>query len=336
MRSHGFTEVGRSITLLLVLAAAAGCGRRDARASIPHEAGDASPVPEAAALRMQASAPAELASPTAAAPASVAPVAGGQGSGPLVDPVSYLAYESSIHLELPGEQLIRTMDGHAAACRDAGPRVCQLTQAQRQGDPRSDLTGSLLLRGEPQWLQRFMAGVENDTRSAGGTVTAKSTTTEDLTRAIIDTEATLRAKKSLRSRLEALLASRPGRLSDLLEVERELARVQGEIDSTESNLAAMRTRVMMSALTLQYQSEARAVAGDTFQPLSHAFAGFIGYVVDGAAAIVTLVAVALPWVVVGAPMVWLVLRAHRRRRDARRAAAVQPAATAEPPATPAL
>ncbi len=249
------------------------------------------------------------------------------------DPISYLAYAYTVSLELPGEHLTRTMEAHAAACRDAGPRVCQVIAAQRAGDPASQLGGTLAIRAEPQWLQRFMTGAEGDARSAGGRVVAKSTTTEDLTRAIVDTEAALRAKKSLRGRLEQLLASRPGKLADFLDVERELARVQGEIDSTESTLAAMRTRVAMSSLTLHYSSRIRAMASDTFAPLGRALAGFIGYVVNGVAAIVTLVAVGLPWMVVGVPIAWLIVRARRRAQAMGRPA--PPPMAVEPPAAPA-
>ena len=78
-----------------------------------------------------------------------------------------------------------------------------------------------------------------------------------VTRVIVDTEATLRAKRALRDRLQQLLATRPGSLADLLGVERELARVQGEIDSSEPNLASTRTRVAMSAVTIEYASTAR-------------------------------------------------------------------------------
>jgi hypothetical protein len=254
-------------------------------------------------------------------------------SGQPVDPISYLAYAYAVSLELPGEHLARTMDAHAAACREAGPRVCQLVTAQRGGDAAIHVRGELSLRAEPRWLQRFMTGVEGDARGAGGRVVSKSTTTEDLTRAIIDTEAALRAKKALRERLEQLLASRPGKLADFLDVERELARVQGEIDSTESNLAAMRTRVAMSSLTVQYESRVRAVAGDTFAPLGRALAGFIGNVVNGVAAILTLVAVGLPWMVVGVPIAWLIVRACRRAKAMGRPAPLP--MTVEPPAAPA-
>ena len=89
------------------------------------------------------------------------------------DPVSYLAYAHGIRLELPGDRLIGVMDGHAAACRDAGLRVCQLVASTRDGDPLARLRGSLSLRAEPQWLQRFLTSVQSDAIGAAGRVTAR-------------------------------------------------------------------------------------------------------------------------------------------------------------------
>jgi hypothetical protein len=239
------------------------------------------------------------------------------------DPVSYLAYAYGIRLELPGDRLIGVMDQHATACRDAGVRVCQLVASAREGDPLAALRGSLSLRAEPQWLQRFLTTVQSDAIGAAGRVTSQWTSTEDLTRTIVDTEATLRAKRTLRDRLQQLLATRSGSLTDLLGVERELARVQGEIDASESNLAATRTRVAMSALTIEYGSTVRGVAGGVFEPLRHAFADFIVAVVESAATLVTVVGALLPWVAVATLAVGLLIR---RRRRARRTRSPEPTA----------
>ena len=258
-----------------------------------------------------------------------APMTAGQPapsqSGPSqpVDPVSHLAYSYGMRLEVPGDRLLGVMESHAAACRSAGLRVCQLVASRHDGDPARTLYGTLSLRGEPQWLQRFMKGVQGDAIAAAGRVTSQSTTTEDLTREIVDTEATLRAKRALRDRLQQLLATRPGSLSDLLGVERELSRVQGEIDSTESNLTTMRTRVAMSALTIEYQSIASGVAGGLFEPLRYAFGHFLVAAVESTGALVTFVGAVLPWLIVGTVIVWLLIR---RRRRARRAAAAGPPA----------
>ena len=300
--------------MLVIVLLSAGCGSN--KASV---AGDAGIASEAMAFMAPAQSNA-FTVPLGGGGGRAPTGAGRAGPGVAVDPVSYLAYAYGMRLELPGDRLIGVMDGHAAACRDAGLRVCQLEGSRRDGDPLDALHGELSVRAEPQWLQRFMKSVQSDTIGAAGRVTSQSTTTEDLTREIVDTEATLRAKRTLRDRLQQLLATRPGSLTDLLSAERELARVQGEIDSTESNLTGMRTRVAMSALTIEYGSSARGVASGTFGPLRYAVAEFIVAAVESTATLVTVVGALLPWVVVGTMAVWLLIR---RRRRARRATSLE-------------
>ena len=169
---------------------------------------------------------------------------------PAQRPVLFLAYSYALGLEIPSERLAGVMDRHVQACQAAGPRVCQLIGSNRTGDPESYMEGYVSLRAEPNWLHTFKGGMAQQADEAGGRIISENTNSEDLTRQIVDTEARLRAQTALRDRLQDLLRSRPGRLADLLEVERELARVQGEIDAVQSALAVMRTRVAMSELTL--------------------------------------------------------------------------------------
>lgn len=229
------------------------------------------------------------------------------------NPVLYLAYAYQLGLELPSNHLPAVMDAHVQSCQRAGPRLCQLMGSTRSGDPDSYLEGYVSLRAEPQWLNTFKAGIAEQADSAGGRLISETTTSEDLTRQIVDTEARQRAQTALRDRLQDLLRSRPGRLADLLEVERELARVQGEIDALQSALAVMRTRVSMSELTVTYRSSPRPVGSNTFEPLRDALANFLKIVVSGFAAIITIVAGLLPFILVLTPVVWGLLRWRRAR-----------------------
>jgi hypothetical protein len=266
----------------------------------------------------------EEAAPTdpAAAPTDApAPPAQAQQQGPSGQPsqptspapVLYLAYTYAMGLEIPSQRLSGVMDMHIQACTAAGPRQCQLIGSNKSGDPESYMEGYVSIRGEPTWLRTFMGGIEAQVDQADGRIISQTTNTEDLTRAIVDTEARLRAQTALRDRLQQLLRTRPGRLADLLEVERELARVQGEIDAVQSNLAVMRTRVAMSELTINYRSAPRPVGSDTFRPLRDALANFLGIVVGGFAAIITIIAGLIPIAVVVVPIVWLIMRWRRRR-----------------------
>jgi hypothetical protein len=234
-----------------------------------------------------------------------------QGGG-TASPILFLAYTYSRGLEIPSERLSGVMDAHVQACQAAGPRVCQLVGSNRTGDPESYMEGYVSLRAEPIWLRTFIAGLEAQADQAGGRIIAENVSSEDLTRQIVDTEARLRAQTALRDRLQELLRSRPGRLADLLEVERELARVQGEIDAVQSALAVMRTRVAMSELTISYRSAPRPVGSDTFEPLRNAFASFLGIIVGGFAAIIVIIAGLIPFAVVIVPLIWLALRWRKR------------------------
>lgn len=242
-------------------------------------------------------------------------------------PVLYLAYSYGLTLELPSQRVPAVMDAHVAACQSAGPRLCQLIGSHRYGDPDSNIGGTVTLRAEPAWLRAFMGGIAAQVDEAGGEIRQQTTSTEDLTRQMVDSEASLSAKLTQRDNLRALLRSRPGRLSDLLAIEQELARVQAEIDELQSYLAVMRTRVAMSTLTLEYASAPRPIGSDTFRPLRDALAGFLGVIVAGFAAIITIIAGLIPVLVVGIPIVWLLLRWRRRRGGyffRRRAAAPPP------------
>ncbi len=306
----------------LVLAAAlAACGQQTATTSSP-EGGEAAYGGMADMDRAQngravtaeeapAAAPAPAPPPRDASTPNTSAPGPSQPTGPT--PVLYLAYTYALGLEIPSERLAGVMDRHIQACQAAGPRMCQLIGSNRTGDPESYMEGYVQIRGEPMWLRTFKAGMAQDADEAGGRIISENTASEDLTRQIVDTEARLRAQTALRDRLQELLRSRPGRLADLLEVERELARVQGEIDAVQSALAVMRTRVAMSELTLQYRSAPRPVGSDTFEPLRQAFANFLGIIVGGFAAIITLIAVLIPFAIVLVPLGWLLLRWRKRR-----------------------
>lgn len=271
-------------------------GRAEVDAVATEEAPAAAPAPPP---------PTDASTPTTSSPGPSQP------AGP--NPVLFLAYTYSRGLEIPSERLAGVMDVHVQACQAAGPRVCQLIGSNRTGDPESYMEGYVSLRAEPMWLRTFIAGLAAQADEAGGRIVAENVSSEDLTRQIVDTEARLRAQTALRDRLQQLLRSRPGRLSDLLEVERELARVQGEIDAVQSSLAVMRTRVAMSELTIQYRSAPRPVGSDTFEPLRQAFADFLKIIVVGFAAIITIIAALIPFAIVLVPLGWLLLRWRKRR-----------------------
>ncbi len=215
-----------------------------------------------------------------------------------------LAYRYKFGLSLPLKNVERVRAAHEAACTKAGFQLCQVvsTYASVEGDNGS---ATLILRAAPTWLQGFRSQLTSDAENAGGKVKTKEVTSEDLSREIVDTAAQLKAKTTLRDRLQALLASRPGKVSDLLEVERELGRVQGEIDSNQSQLAVMRSRVATTEVTISYQSTAVLGSASAWNPLGKALVDFLAIVAFSLAALVRFVAWLLPWALVAGGLYWV-------------------------------
>ena len=114
-----------------------------------------------------------------------------------------------------------------------------------------------------------------------------------------------------------ILGTRTGKLSDVLAVERELARVREEIERQEGRMRYLRTRAAMSTLSVTVHEKPPVVAGtgslgvlaDAFR---QAWRNFIAFIASTIAALGTL----LPLAATVTAIVWLVWRARRARRVA--------------------
>ena len=248
------------------------------------------------------------AAPPADAAAS-APTAAASNAAPVVAPS--IAYAYRFGLELPAEAAPKMMARHEQACIAAGASACQVIGFNSSRVGRDSVEARLEMRATPAYVARFRAALDGEAKGAGGRVAQQAVESEDLTRQLIDTEARMRAMETLRDRLQQLLATRSGPLEQLLQVERELARVQGELDATRSALAVMRTRVQTSKLDVTYSaagqlapdSAARPVV-DALNSASYAFMSSLGV-------LILFLASVLPVLLVGAPLIWLLWRWRR-------------------------
>jgi Domain of unknown function (DUF4349) len=240
--------------------------------------------------------------------------------GPATPPVgisTQIAYSYSMGLELAAKKVIALRDAHLKACTAAGPQRCQIIGSTSSQQGSSFVTAEVKLRGEPKWLEAYRGQITQSAKEADGKVIASAIMSEDLTRQLVDVGARLKAQQTLRDRLQTLLANRQGKLGELLEVERELARVQGDIDSMTSQLAVMRARVAMSDLSINYQSEGVAVSDQTAGPIGQAVNDFLGIVASGLAGLIRLTAFLLPFALVLGPLLWWLSRGWRARRARR-------------------
>src|SRR3569623_3091814 len=169
-----------------------------------------------------------------------------------------------------------------------------------------------------------------------GEGTAETTNAADITDQFVDTEAQLASAQQLEKRLRELATAKNGTLEQILTVERELARVRGEIEGYQGHLKQWNDLVSLSTLTISMTQKTApiAIVPPKSPPLgsktSESFHSSIAALRDlGAWKLVNGVAL-LPWLLFLVPGVLAGRRLMRRYR--RIPVAV---ATLVPPAEPA-
>jgi anti-sigma factor RsiW len=96
-----------------------------------------------------------------------------------------------------------------------------------------------------------------------GHVTGESQAGEEVTAEHADLVARLKNSRETETRLQDILRTRTGKVSDILEVEQEIARVRGEIEQMESDLKSLNHRVDYATMTLAITEEYKAKVSDS-------------------------------------------------------------------------
>ena len=155
-----------------------------------------------------------------------------------------------------------------------------------------------------------------------GRILEETITTEDITDRYFDLQASLANQKRLEARLAELLGRPANKLSDLLDVERELARVRTGIDQMEGRQRLWDNQVAFSTLTVNVEGPRPALAaaeggiGRSLASAVHeAGENFVSFVSGLIAAVGWLV----PLVVVLAAAFWLLRKLWRFLRGRRTA-----------------
>ncbi len=220
----------------------------------------------------------------------------------------YIAYSHSLGLRLPKGGVDPMIQSHVEACRSVGTNTCIVVNSNINNSNDDYVSGHVSIRAKPDWIEAFLGNVDEATEEAGGEITSRSTRAEDLTRTIIDTSSRLDAQRTLRGRLEGLLERRDGSLGDLLSIERELARVTGEIESIEAQLKALSLRVSMTSLDISYQTKVPPFSNSRSNPLGEAFGDFFYNLSAAIGAVITAFAVGLPWLLLAGLFLWIWLK----------------------------
>lgn len=164
-----------------------------------------------------------------------------------------------------------------------------------------------------------LASVVNDLKALGH-IENESQSGEEVTQQHADLVARLKNSRETETRLQAILVQRTGKISDVLEVEREIARVRGEIEQMEAEQKSLEHRVDFATIDLNLGEEYKAQLGSPSPSIATRFHNAV--VAGYRSALESLIGVtlflaeygpsALVWLALFAPLAWFLRRRWTR------------------------
>lgn len=195
--------------------------------------------------------------------------------------------------------------------RDVSGFVGQISASAARGSARS-LTATLRVPADR--LDAALAALKGL-----GQVVEESQGGDDVTEQAVDLDARLTNARNTEKRLTDVLQHRTGKVGDVLEVEREIARVRGEIERMDAERTNLARRVAYATVTLEILEERKADLDLGPLPVSRQFRnaivdGFRGAFESGLGVALLAARVGpalLLWGMVLAWPVWLLRRRYR-------------------------
>lgn len=301
-------DARRAGSLLFAAFALCGCGRQ-------------APEPFADVL---APSPASLAQPRDTRVVAAAGLMGAPSSVAAPSNVEaasrrYVAVRHDLSLLTAPDAVQAAWKAAVDACIAAG---CELLASSiDHDDERRPVSAMLDARVPPAALPAFL-----DRLGGLGRVGRHSTTADDRTDEVIDTEAKQKNMAEFRDSLRRMLTAPGARLKDLIEVERELTRVQSDLDSLATRRKTLANDTDKVRVAVSFGAVPSVLETGMWAPVKQAVLRAGHVLARSMATLIETTIALLPWLLllVGAALAARAVWRKRRRRTAE--AAVAPCA----------
>jgi hypothetical protein len=282
------------LSFVLATLFAAGCGPKLSRAPNPPVEFEFKSAERLSALGSAADAQSQSAAPRRPASAEPAPSPGPR-------PISALKLIRTASLRIEVQNFRAAVD---EASRSAAAFGGYLSDRQSSEDGLGRERGQITLRIP---FEAFDGAVSALKRL--GRVKTEAIQTQDVTKSYADLETRLKVKRETAVRLREILTRQTGKVSEVLEVEREIARVVEETEQAEGERRYFDNLVSLSTITLSLHEPESMVTPGNLDPVFAALRRSLRTMSDSLASLIELTAGLLPWVVA----LYLAFRALRWR-----------------------
>ena len=227
-----------------------------------------------------------------------------QESAPVNEPTQeaskkYIALRHHLQVETAPEKMQANFD---AAIKHCEALNCQLLSANyNRQTPYSPPSASLSLRVPPKNVSLFLTGLAKN-----GEVIQHSRDSEDKTNQVIDADARIKNLTDLRDRLRLMLNDKTAKFKDIIDVERELANTQSQLDSIASMRKVLALETDLVAVNIDFSASQGITEQGFFAPVARALKNAGQVMMESFGAVITFVVSVIPWLLIGIPLIWLV------------------------------
>lgn len=170
-------------------------------------------------------------------------------------------------------------------------------------------SGRIALRVEPRELKKLLSFVESQ-----GRVAEHSTESEDKTGQVLDTEAKIKNLTTFRDSLGAMLSRPSVTVKDAIDIQEQLSNVQSQLDSETAGRKTLANETEKVAVDVSFRVEVSASGRGGFRQIWNALRDSGSILAESTAWLIMAVMTLLPWTIVVAMLLWILVRWIRRRK----------------------
>ncbi|OYY99235.1 MAG: hypothetical protein B7Y32_06275, partial [Methylophilales bacterium 16-45-7] len=153
----------------------------------------------------------------------------------------------------------------------------------------------------PRNVEVFLSGL-----AKSGEITQHARDAEDKTNQVMDADARIKNLTELRDRLRQMLSDKSAKFKDIIDVERELANTQSQLDSIVSIRKMLSLETDLVSVNINFSARQWITEQGFFSPVARAIKDAGRVMMESFAALITFIMSALPWLIIGIPLLMLI------------------------------